>query len=70
MALWRCEFRTMISGKVEAATEREAMAKFQEALDGLDLQAGAIQDFAMTYNRAGYATEVEAVTAPKRPRKR
>lgn len=70
MALWFCEFRTTVSGKVEAESEREALAKFTEALDALDLGAGEIQDFELARSRSGYATEVTELEQPEPPKRR
>lgn len=71
VALWFCEFRTSVSGKIEADTQQEAMAMFTEALDALDLGAGSIQDFKLERSRSGYATEVVEIDAdPRKTRKR
>ncbi|MBC7545717.1 MAG: hypothetical protein H7338_23550 [Candidatus Sericytochromatia bacterium] len=61
MTMWYCEYRTTVSGKVEADNEREALRQFNEALEGLDLGAGNIQEFKLERSRSGYATEVMSI---------
>jgi hypothetical protein len=70
MPVWHCEFRTTLSGKIEADTPREAMRLFSEALDGLEIGVGGVQDFRMDLTRTGYATEVEPIEPKPKPRSR
>lgn len=69
MPLWRCEFRTTLSGKIEADTQREAIRQFVEAIEALDLGVGGVVDFRLDVSRSGYATEVEEVETKPRPRR-
>jgi|APLak6261659120_1056016.scaffolds.fasta_scaffold309465_1 hypothetical protein len=70
MPVWHCEFRTTLSGKIEADTPREALRKFTEALDALDLGVGDVQDFRLDLSRSGYATEIEAIEPKPKSRAR
>jgi hypothetical protein len=69
MPVWFCEFRTTLSGKIEAETQQEAVRKFTEALDALDLGVGNVQNFRMDLSRTGYATEVESLEPKTRSRR-
>ncbi len=68
MPMWFCEYRTTVSGQVEADNDRDALRQFNEALDGLDLGAGNIQDFKLDRARSGYATEVVSIEAKPKGR--
>jgi hypothetical protein len=69
MPVWFCEFRTTLSGKIEADTQQEAVRKFRQAIEALDLGVADIQDFRLDLTRAGYATEAEALDPKPRTRR-